>query len=168
MENLNGYTELNFYRKLHSNIDYKELDGKIIIISDLAGAEVHGLSLWMADVDGDPTLSTTWETNDPYFTQLLHKAWRGEGGLGLFIKGEIPVKKKMASALVEGTCILGKHGDYEGYMMVALTGRGKVAVPVRFGGILDAEDVEVIEEYHQGDFGDADIFKAPGDEVLAF
>lgn len=168
MENLNNYTELNLYRKLHSNIDYKELDGKIIIISDLTGTEVHGLTLWIADMDGDPTLSTTWKTNDPYFTQLLHKAWRGEGGLGLFIKGDIPLKKNAASELVEGTCILGQCAEYKGYMVIALTDRGKVAIPVRHGGIFDAKDVEVIEEYNQGDFGDADIFKAPDDEVIAF
>lgn len=168
MENLNGYTELNLYRKLHSDIDYEELDGKIIIISDLTGTEVHGLSLWKADMGGDPALSTTWKTNDTYFTQLLRKAWRGEGGLGLFIKGEIPLRKKMASALVEGTCILGQCAEHKGYMVIALTDRGKVAIPVQHCGIFDAREVEVIEEYHQGDFGDADIYKAPDDEVIAF
>ena len=168
MENLDNYTELNLYRKLHTNIDYKNLDGKIIIISGLSGPEVRGLTLWMDDMDGNPTLSTTWRASDPYFTRLLRKAWRGEGGLGLFIKGDIPLKKKMASALVEGTCILGRCGEYKAHMIVALTDRGKVAIPVQFGGAFDAKTVEVIEEYHQGDFDEADIYKAPDDEVIAF
>lgn len=168
MENLNGYTELNSYRKLHNDIDYKKLEGKMVIISAPMGPEVYGLTIWRNDTYGDPTLSTSWETNDPYFTQLLHKAWRGEGGLGLFIKGDMPVKKKMASDLVEGTCILGQCGERRAYMIVVLADRGKVAISVQHGGILDAKDVEVIEEYYQGDFDEADIYKAPDDEVIAF
>lgn len=168
MENLNGYTKLNLYRKLHKNIDYKKLEGKTIIISGLMGPEVHGLTLWIDDMDGDTALPTTWKTDHTYFTQLLHKAWRGEDGLGLFIKGDIPLKKKMASDLVEGTCILGQHREYKGYMVIVLTGRWKVAIPVQHGGLLDAKEVEVIEEYYQGDFGEADIYNAVCDELSSF
>lgn len=168
MENLNGYTELNRYRKLHNDIDYKKLEGKMVIISGRMGPEVHGLTIWRSDTYGDPALSTTWEANDPYFTQLLRKAWCGEGGLVVFIKGDIPLKKKMASDLVEGTCILGKDGERRAHMIVVLADRGKVAIPVQYGGILDAKDVEVIEEYYQGDFDEVDIYKAPDDEVIAF
>lgn len=158
---LTGWNSLTFAIQEGQPIDWDKLNGMTVrCLNPDYGTLTHKLERDTAyDID-EPNgwwrhrgkgLSFGWGT-------ILGDSWIGKDGWSLYVKGDIPLKKKTADQLMPGTCFKGRHPEvFQGdtFQCVVVVPPNYGPFQVIFAGVSlthPASEVEVLEVYSVGSF----------------
>lgn len=151
---LAGYSNLTAAISAKEPIEWERLDGlNVKCVNPGLRGELHGT------LKRDPNCSINRSTGwwgigmDRAYTSAICDAWEGTKGWTLWIKGEIPLRRKTADQLEVGTYFLGKAwGDspclaYVGRPLTSDTVKTIYYAPEMLKAITPATEWEVLEEY---------------------
>lgn len=144
---LAGYSNLTSAISAGEPIDYERLDGlKVQCVNP-------GIGTNSGKLERDPE----WEANKLYswlnsrmdhvYTIALTQAWEGKDGWALWVEGEIPLIRKTANQLAEGTYFMGQRGRTIGEMMYVGRWGDIYCAPSMTNTKTLASEWTVLEEY---------------------
>lgn len=117
---LEGYSNLTEAIKDGAGIDWEKLDGREIRMVNEDGREICGYKMESEEgaASGNRILSTDKPISGKFLSAEINESYRGHRGWTLYIKGEVPVKRKTADELEPGTEFFGvlKTDEPEGVL----------------------------------------------------
>lgn len=161
---LAGWSNLTEAIEAGERIDWERLDGlEAQCVHSELGALTHKL---VRDQPEPPDGWAGWGTKETELTHwdtIFECAWAGSSGWSLWVKGDLPLRKRTADELEPGTCFRAryeKNGETHNYAWAQLlkpSGQKprviflSQALTTLFGSALP-EDVEVVDAYGVGTF----------------
>lgn len=168
---LTGWSNLTEAIKAGERIDWDALDGKKICFKHIDGSVVKDILI--RDHSWDASDAAAWVLKHHQIALgILFRSCFGEGrdGWSLWVKGDLPLRKRTADQLEPGTCFRarykknGETHDYAWAQLLKPSGQKprviffSLALTTLFGSALP-EDVEVVEVYGPG------AFQTPGEDA---